>query len=102
MPYSIHLLLALTTLPSCKSDKQASADQRDQADLQDVIRPVLERVCQLAEQFRQQGVTPAQTCRFEEHLQEEVRELARSVTQWTYNQLEPAVDNLAKHVRFEA
>ncbi len=102
MPYSIHLLLALATLPSSKSAVDASEDQRDQADLQDVMAPVLERVCRLVEPFLQQRVTPAETCRFEEQLQEEVRELARSVVQWTYNQLEPAVGSLAKHVRFEA
>jgi hypothetical protein len=102
MPYSTYLLLVLATLPSSKSETDASEDQPDQADLQDVIAPLVERVCQLAEQFRRQRVTPAGTCRFEEELQEEVRALARSVTQWAYHQLEPALEHLAKHVWFEA
>jgi hypothetical protein len=102
MPYSIHLLLALTTLPSSKRETEAGDCQRDHADLQDVIAPLMQRLCQLAEQFCLRRVTPGETCRFEEQLQDEVRELARRVTQWTYAQLEPAAGNLAKHVRFEA
>ena len=102
MSYSMHLLLALATLPRGENTTEASADQRDQAALPDVIAPVLQRLLQLAERFCQQRVTPAATCRFEQHLQEEARELVRSVAQWTYNQLEPAVDHLPKHVRFEA
>jgi hypothetical protein len=73
MPYSIHLLLALATLPSGKKQTDASAEQEDQADLQDVIAPLMERPCQLAERFCQQRVTPAATCRFEEQLQQDVR-----------------------------
>jgi hypothetical protein len=98
----MHLLLALATLPSSKSGTGANEDKQNQVDLQDVLVPLVERLCQFAEQFRQQRVMPAATCRFEEQLQEEVRELARIVMQWTYNQLEPAVGNLAKHVWFEA
>jgi hypothetical protein len=102
MPYSIHLLLALATLPSNKSETHEREEQQDPVDLQDVITPLMERLCQLVEKFYQQRVTPAAACRFEEQLEEEVCELARTVTQWTYAQLEPAVGKLAKHVRFEA
>src|SRR5262249_49152222 len=35
-------------------------------------------------------------------LQEEVRELARAVTQWSYHHAEPQVEALPKHVWFEA
>jgi len=102
MPYSIHLLLALTSLP-VECLRAARATQRAETDLQqDVITPVLEQVCRLVEQFRQQRVTPAETCRFEQQLREELRELGRHICQWAYNQVEPAVDNLSKHVRFEA
>jgi hypothetical protein len=102
MPYSMHLLLALATLPASKNVQSANGEQAEQVDLQDVITPVLEKVVQLVETFRQQRVTPAATCRFEQQLQEELRELGRVTAQWTYQQLEPAVDNLAKHVHFEA
>src|SRR5271169_1892985 len=102
MPYSTHLLLALATLVSCKCDSQASEDEQQGHDLQEVLTPVLERVYQLVERFRQQRVMPTETYRFEEQVEEELRELGRVLLQWTYNQLEPAVGYLAKHVRFEA
>ncbi len=102
MPYSIHLLVALATLPDRSTAAQTSAGQQDPTALPEVIAPVLERVLQLVEQFRQQQTTPTATCRFEQQVQREVRELARTLVQWTYNQLEPDVDHLAKHVRFEA
>jgi hypothetical protein len=101
MPYSIHLLLALATLPSDKSDADAGSGQENAADLQDVIAPVLERLCQRVEQFAQQRVTPTEMYRFEKQLQEDLRELGRNVAQWTYNRLEPAVDALRKHAWFE-
>lgn len=101
MPYSIHLLVALTTLPVNKGLRAARATQRAEADLQDVLTPLVERVCRLAEQFRQERVTPAETCRFEQQLREELRELGRHICQWAYNQVEPAADKLTKHVRFE-
>lgn len=102
MPYSIHLLLALTSLSVGQGATDAGAGRRQQPDLQDVLAPVWERLFLLAEELRQQRVTPAQMYRFEQQVQEQVRELARTLVQWTYNQLEPAVDHLAKHIRFEA
>jgi hypothetical protein len=102
MPYSIHLLLALTSLPADKCRRAATGTQQAETDLQDVMTPVLEQLCRLAEQFCQQRVTPAETCRFEQQLQEELRELGRQISQWAYNQVEPAADHLTKHVRFEA
>jgi hypothetical protein len=102
MPYSIHLLLALATLPCGKSKANAGSAKEDAAPLQDVIAPLLERLCQRVEQFRQQRVTPSEMHRFEQQLQEELRELGRSIAQWTYNRLEPAVDALPQHVWFEA
>jgi hypothetical protein len=102
MPYSIHLLLVLATLPSWKSEVNARKGKQDETDLQDLLAPVLERLHQRVEQFCQQRATPAETYRFEQELHEEVRELARTIAQWTYNHLEPEVDALPKHVWFEA
>ena len=64
MQYSMHLLLVLATLPDGKRVTEASADRQDQATLQDVIAPVLQRLLQLVAEFRQQRVTPAATCVF--------------------------------------
>jgi hypothetical protein len=102
MPYSIHLLLALATLPCGKSNANTGTAKEDAATLQDVIAPLLERLCQRVEHFRQERVTPTAMHRFEQQLQEELRELGRGIAQWTYNRLEPAVDALPKHVWFEA
>jgi len=102
MPYSIHLLLALATLPCGTGKARASRGKEAAADLQDVIAPVLERLCQRVEQFCQQRVTPTAMDHFEKQLQEDLRELGRNVAQWTYNRLEPGVDTLPKHVWFEA
>ena len=100
MSYSTYLLLALATLPEGKNADATAKSPGE--DLSAVMEPVLERVRQLVEQFRQQRVTPAQTYRFEQQLQEDLRQLGRGVTQWTYNQLEPETAALPKQVRFEA
>lgn len=99
MPYSTYLLLALATLPEfTKSD---SADE-PVPDLPEVMAPLLERLQALVGQFRQQRVTPADVYRFEQEMQELLRELGRVTTQWAYNRLEPEAAALPKHVRFEA
>jgi len=102
MPYSIRLLLALATLPCGTGKARAGSGKETAADLQDLIAPVLERLRQRVEQFSQQRVTPTEMCRFEKQLQEELRELGRTIAQWTYNRLEPQVNALPKHVWFEA
>jgi hypothetical protein len=57
----------------------------------------------LVEDFRRQPVSPAATHAFEERLRQALREVGRTVVQWTYNHLEPPdVQALPTHVRFEA
>ena len=101
MPYSIQMLLLIASLPPLKSDKTSPTNDSDDADVRKVIEPIVTKVCQLAAEFLQQRVTPTQACRFEQQLREEVRELARHVTQWTYNQIESEVETLPKHVWFD-
>jgi len=102
MPYSMHLLLVLATLPWTKSGQAAGQGQPVEEDWREVVEPSVERMRQLVEEFRRQRVTPTAAYQFEQQLQEELRELGRSVVQETYNQLEPKVDALPKHVWFEA
>ena len=102
MPYSIHLLMVLATLPLSRRDQDADDDSLGQADWRDVIEPVLERVRQQIEQFRREQLTPTAMYRFEHQLQEDLRELGRATMRWTCNRLEPAAANLPKHVWFEA
>jgi hypothetical protein len=102
MPYSIHLLLALATLPVAQSGKVAGEGRSVEDDYRQVIEPALERMRRLVEEFRRQRVTPVAVYEFEQQLQQELRELGRNVVQQAYNQVEPEVDSLPKHVWFEA
>jgi hypothetical protein len=102
MNYSMHLLLALATLPDAPTDHADAADA-DASALDDVLAAALQPVRQLVEDFRRQPVSPAATQAFEEQLREALREGGRTVVQWTYNHLEPSeVQALPTHVRFEA
>jgi hypothetical protein len=101
MNYSMHLLLALATLPAgtpARDDPEPAAPVLD-----DIVAAAVQGLLQLAQEFRQQPVSPLRTQQFEQQLQEQLRGLGRQVVQWTYNRLEPAdVQTLSKHVRFEA
>ena len=101
MPYSIQLLLAIASLSPLTNNKQSLESEAGEADVRKVIEPILDQVCQLVAEFQQQRLTPMQACRFEQQLQEIVRELGRLASQWTYQQAEPAVETLPKHVWFE-
>ena len=102
MNYSMHLLFALATTPDRSTPPEGGAESPCRP-LPDVVATAVRGLLQLAEDFRQQPVAPARTQQFEQQLQEGLRELGRQVAQWTYNHLEPAdVQDLAKHVRFEA
>ena len=105
MGYSTHLCLLLTTLLTPRAEQAADnpSSAPPEPDLHDVAGATLQKVLDLVAAFRQQPVAPARTHRFEQQLQEQLRELGRTITQWTYNHLEPAdVADLAKHVHFEA
>jgi hypothetical protein len=102
MNYSMHLLLTLATLPAPARPSGDDAEDTGRT-LPDVVATALRGLLQLAEDFRQQPLSPTRTQQFEQQLQDELRVLGRQVAQWTYNHLEPAdVPTLAKHVRFEA
>jgi hypothetical protein len=58
--------------------------------LPDILGPALGRIRDLAEGLRKAPLSPLAAVQFEKNLQQATRELARVVTQWTYNQLEPA------------
>jgi hypothetical protein len=102
MPYSIQLLLLIASLSPLKSDKKSQGNDGSAVDLRKVIEPIVDQVCQLVAEFRQQRLTPMLTFDFENQLRETLRELGRLVAQQTYNQAEPAVETLPKHVWFES
>lgn len=102
MPYSNVLLLLIASLCPPKSDKKSQASVSGEGDLRQVIEPIVGKLCQFVAEFQQQRLTPMQACQFEQQVREIVRELGRLVSQWRYQQAEPAVETLPKHVWFEA
>src|SRR5271167_3184785 len=101
MNYSTHIFLTLATLLLAKKPGEDHATPADPA-LPDVVEPALQRLWRLVEDFRRQPVAPERTHRFEQQLQETLRELGREIVQHTYNHREPTdVLELSKHVRFE-
>ena len=105
MSYSTHLCLLLTTLltPRAEQASDAPSPAPEGPDLADVAQTALQQALDLVASFRQQPLGPARTHLLEQQLQDQLRELGRVLLQWTYNHLEPAdVNDLSKHVRFEA
>jgi hypothetical protein len=86
MTYSIYLTLALAT--AGRHDPESAAETTPH--LPDVLGPALGRIRDLAEGLRKDALSPLAAVQFEKDLQQATRELARVVTQWTYNHLESA------------
>jgi hypothetical protein len=86
MTYSIYLALALATAGRDDPEDPAEATP----DLPDVLEPPLGRIRALVERLRQGPLSPPVAAAFERDLQRATRDLARVVTQWAYNHLEPA------------
>src|ERR1700676_2248384 len=101
MSYSTYLCLTMATLlltPAGDAEDSAGGDPA----LADVLEAVLERIRTLIDRLRREPLSPCVVAQFERELQEAVRELARVVTEWTYNHLEPAApQTLPTQVRFE-
>ena len=99
MNYSMHLCLALATLPCRGID--APAETR--VEPADAMQPVLDALLSLVESFRREPVCPTATAQFENDLQGELRELGRVLVQSTFGSLEPAaVPDLPPEVRYES
>jgi hypothetical protein len=86
MTYSIYLALALAT--AGRDDPEDAAPPTP--DLDDVLAPVLSRLCEQVQGLRQGPLSPRVATQFEKDLQQLTRELGRVVVQWAYNHLEPA------------
>ena len=99
MSYSTYLCLVMATLGTAT---RRQADDPTPA-LSEALQPALDRLAQLVAALRSGPVSPAAAARFENELEQQLRELGRVVTQWTYNHLEPAaVAALPEQVQFEA
>src|SRR5262249_62187175 len=102
MSYSMSLTVSLATLllGSSRAEADSSADSSPTPD--DVLRPALEQITVLIETYRREPTSAVRTARFENDLQQALREVGRRAAEWTYNHLEPAdVCALPAHVRFE-
>ena len=99
MNYSMHLCLALATLPCCDAD-----DARDtRVEPADAMQPALDALLALVESFRREPVCPTATAQFENDLEDKLRELGRVLVQSTFDSLEPAaVPDLPPEVRYES
>jgi hypothetical protein len=85
MTYSSYLALALATAGRHGPEGTPEATP----DLPDLLDPPLARIRALAEGLRHGSLSPTAAAAFEKDLQQATRELARVVTQWAYNHLEP-------------
>ncbi len=102
MSYSMYLCVTMATL---LFNAPRDADDRPEAslDFDDALKPVLDSIADLVEGFRRSEISPQGTVLFEKSLQGTVRELARLVTEWAYNHVEPSdVETLPPEVRFES
>jgi len=98
MSYSMYLCLSLATLPAGTAGEAAEPAP----DLNDALQPVLDGIRRLVQAFRNHPVSPAAAARFENELQQGLRQLGRVTAQWTYNALEPAtVPDLPQRVQYE-
>lgn len=105
MSYSMQLMLTLSSLLSARLRAEGGVGEAatPAADLSDVLAPAHKRLRGLVEGFLAQPVSPARAQQFEQHVQEAVRELGRTLVQHAYNHLEPAdAATLPSHVHFEA
>lgn len=103
MSYSTYLLLVIATLTAPKSPKEENSTSAAEADLHEILKGGEQCLLDLAVKFLEQKLSPTAAFRYEQEVQEALRELGRKFVQSTYNQLEPAdVNTLPKHVTFEA
>jgi hypothetical protein len=70
--------------------------------LDEVLKPVHDKIQALTENFRLGPISPSATAKFERELEQLTRELGRITAQWTYNNLEPdAKEEAPPQVHFE-
>lgn len=97
MNYSMYLCLAVATLGQTDTVPEPAATE-----LGDALKPALQRLRQLLEQFGSQPVSPQSAFDLEQQVQAELRELGRAGVEWAYNQVEPSrTDALPAHVQYE-
>jgi len=102
MSYSMSLTVTLATLLLGSSSAEANSSADSSPTLDDVLQSALEQITALIEAYRREPLSAVRTARFENDLQQALREVGRRTAEWTYNHLEPAdIRALPPQVRFE-
>ena len=83
MSYSMYLCASLATYGLDLGPTKDPAPQ-----LHDALEPVLARIRQLIDSLRGSPIGPLTVGRFEQELNQQLRELGRVATEWMYNHLE--------------
>lgn len=68
----------------------------------DILQALAQGIGQLNLDFLGKAVDPERTFNFEHQVEGHLRKAGRQFVQAVYNQVEPAVESLPKHVHFEA
>jgi hypothetical protein len=90
MSYSTYLSVTLATLLLTPTASEIEETAPATPPLDDVLQEALGRIRERIDDLRRSPPSPATLAQFEQDLQQATRELARLVTQWTYNHLEAA------------
>ena len=102
MNYSTYIVAHLVPVLLGNAGKGQEASAALEQKLVDIFVKVLETTSQHSQDFLGQPITPESTFAWEHQLEEVLREAGRQVVQAVYQRVEPVVESLPKHVRFEA
>jgi hypothetical protein len=99
MTYSIYLCLAAAMVGRSDSDVAPPTE----ADVGEVVEPLLQRLLQLFRDFSDKPVSPQAVFDLERQVEAELREMGRAGVEWALNHVEPNhADSLPMNVEFEA
>jgi hypothetical protein len=94
----MYLCLAMATLPTTDSPESPPED----AQLEDVLEPILSRVRQRLQDFVAAPAGVAALFDLEQQIQAQLQELGRTGVEWALNHIEPVASDLVPpHVEFE-
>ena len=102
MSYSTYLTVTLATILLGTPNAEADGSAESTPPLDDLLDSALQPVRALAESYCRGPLSPLAAAQFEKDLDQALRAMGRVITEWTYNDLEPAaVEALPAQVYFE-
>jgi hypothetical protein len=102
MNYSTYIVGHLVPLLLGNAGKGQGATETLGQKFSDIFEKVLQSTIQHSRDFLSQPVSAERTFALEHQLEDVLREAGRQIVQAVYNRVEPVVESLPKHVRFEA